>query len=47
MIKGRDDELGRLKKELKQAQQDKANLLNELKQLKEKHNNQFRTGDIN
>lgn len=38
----KDDELSRLQKEVKQLQQDKANLSNELKQLKEKHNNQFR-----
>ena len=38
----KDDELSKLQKEVKQLQQDKANLSNELKQLKEKHNNQFR-----
>lgn len=38
----KDDELSRLQKEVKQLQQDKANLSNELQQLKEKHNNQFR-----
>jgi len=42
----KDDELRRLQTELKQLQQDKANLSNELKQLKEKHNNQFRNGDF-
>ena len=34
-----------LKKEIKLLQQDKVNLVNELKQLKEKHNNQFRLQD--
>lgn len=38
----KDDKLSRLQTEVKQLQQDKANLSNELKQLKEKHNNQFR-----
>lgn len=38
----KNDELSKLKTELKKLKQDKANLLNELKQLKEKHNNQFR-----
>ncbi|MCP5174001.1 MAG: hypothetical protein H6996_02710 [Moraxellaceae bacterium] len=42
----KDDELSRLQKEIKRLQQDKANLLNELKQLKEKHNNQFRNGNL-
>lgn len=41
----KDNELSRLQKEVKQLQQDKANLSNELKQLKEKHNNQFREKD--
>lgn len=35
----KDDELSRLQKELEQLQQDKANLSNELQQLKEKYNN--------
>lgn len=38
----KDDVLSKLQEEVKQLQQDKANLSNELKQLKEKHNNQFR-----
>ncbi len=38
----KDDKLSRLQIEVKQLQQDKANLSNELKQLKEKYNNQFR-----
>ena len=42
----KDNELSRLQKEVKQLQQDKANLSNELKQLKEKHNNQFRNGNF-
>jgi hypothetical protein len=40
-----DNEIDTLKKEIKLLQQDKVNLVNELKQLKEKHNNQFRLQD--
>lgn len=40
--KKKDDDLNRLQAEVKQLQQDNANLSNELKQLKEKYNNQFR-----
>ena len=40
------DEIAKLKEEVKKLKQDKANLLNELKQLKIKHNNQFRNGNF-
>ena len=40
--KNKDSEIAMLKNEIKQLQQDNANLINELQQLKEKHNNQFR-----
>jgi predicted nuclease with TOPRIM domain len=40
--KYKNSEIAALKNEIKQLQQDNANLINELQQLKEKHNNQFR-----
>lgn len=40
--KYKNSEIAVLKNEIKQLQQDNANLINELQQLKEKHNNQFR-----
>jgi hypothetical protein len=41
----KDSEIAALKKENKALQQDKVNFVNELNQLKEKHNNQFRKGN--
>ncbi|MBL0231301.1 MAG: hypothetical protein IPP76_11080 [Moraxellaceae bacterium] len=44
-IKRKDNEIATLQEEVKSLQQGKINLANELKQLKEKHNNQFRKED--